>query len=364
MKKMIYTAVLFSVGTLLLFVAWIYFSTYHPAELESAKLSCPTATPSYTISDGPLSVMSYNVQFFAGKHYVFYFDLPDNRGPDDRPTSQDIATTTTGIAALLQREAPDIVFLQEVHHNAAATDHADQLAELLKQLPDDMYPCIASTYYWKADYIPHPRIMGSVGMKLITLSRYKISDALRYRLPQPPMDLVSAQFYLKRAILGVSLPTIDGPEWRLFNTHFDAFAQGSDTMKRQVEVAASLMQEQDLSGSPFILGGDLNLLMPGQLAQLQPSQHYLYQEATELQQLLRWPSVPGQDNIRDAAADWFTHYPNDPEVTGPDRTLDYLFYSQRLSVEYASVIQSLEVQQLSDHLPVKADFVITNNKKE
>ncbi|MDP2546731.1 endonuclease/exonuclease/phosphatase family protein [Oceanobacter sp. 4_MG-2023] len=364
MKKTIYSLAGFAALLALGFAAWVYSSTYHPAAQETAELSCPTTTPEYDARQGPLSVMSYNVQFFAGKQYVFYFDMPDNQGPDTRPSSQDIATTISGIAALLKETAPDIVFLQEVHDGAAATDHGDQLAELLKQLPANRYPCIASTYYWKADYIPHPQIMGSVGMKLVTLSRYKLSDALRHRLPQPPMDIVSAQFYLKRAILEARLPTVGGPDWQLFNTHFDAFAQGSDTMEQQVDIAASLMQKQDRQDRPFILGGDLNLLMPGQLAQLQPSQRYLYQENTELRRLLQWPSVPSVENIQSEAATWFTHYPNDPDVSGPDRTLDYLFYSQQLSAHNPEVINTRTTQNLSDHLPVWAGFSYPNNKKE
>lgn len=36
---------------------------------------------------------------------------------------------------------------------------------------------------------------------------------------------------------------------------------------------------------------------------------------------------------------WLTHYPNDPRLNGPDRTLDYLFHSpklQRLSARCCS----------------------------
>ena len=39
-----------------------------------------------------------------------------------------------------------------------------------------------------------------------------------------------------------------------------------------------------------------------------------------------YPSVPScsETDGPDASA-WFTHFPNDPRVKGPDRTIDYLF---------------------------------------
>jgi len=71
-------------------------------------------------------------------------------------------------------------------------------------------------------------------MKLGTLSRFQIARAERLQLPMLESDLLSRQFQLKRALLVSYLPIRGGDELVAINTHFDAFAQGEDTMQRQV----------------------------------------------------------------------------------------------------------------------------------
>lgn len=352
-----------AIATLVVFVAlplafltWVYSATYHPAATENVVAQCPTDTPFYNTGQ-PLSVLSYNVQFFAGKNSVFYFDMPDNAGPDLRPDRKDIDATLDGIAQLIKEQDTDLVLLQEVHDDAAATDHQNQLEELLKRLPKDMYPCHSEAFYWQADYIPHPSIMGSVGMKLVTLSKYKLGKAMRYRLPQPPMDWVSAQFYLKRAILDTELLQEEpGKHIHILNTHFDAFAQGSDTMEQQVAIAKNRLQQLDEQNLPWIFAGDFNLLLPDQRQHLQDDQKYLYAEKTELSPILAWPHFPNKDDIQVDKERWLTHLPNDPGVTKPDRVIDYMFFSKNIQLTEKKILNQESPLILSDHFPVVGSF--------
>lgn len=347
----------------------VYSITYHPDPIETADLECAADSPVFDQNSpepSSLKVMSYNVQYFAGKGYVFYYDLKDNMGPDTRPSPIDVQLTLDGVAELIRQHDPDVIFFQEIHEQAAATDHLDQLQSLLSRLTDpeteiSPYPCNASTFYWKADFVPHPKIMGSVGLTLVTLSKYRIRNAIRRSLPQPPMDWVSAQFYLKRAILEVELETNNESPWILLNTHFDAFAQGSDTMQKQVDVTMGRIRELDRRQIPWILAGDFNLLPPGAYANLAEDQRYLYRPDSEIEPLIRnWPSIPSLESIKNRRTAWYTHYPNDPGTVGPDRTIDYLFYSRQLMASDPQVDQRPEVLSLSDHLPVIARFRRTN----
>jgi len=131
----------------------------------------------------------------AGKNYVFFYDLLDNSGPDGRPSPEDIAKTLKEVARIIQDENPDVILLQEVDDGAKRTDYEDQLASLLPLLPKE-YACYASAFYWKASFVPHPRIMGAAGMKLSTISKYKMTEAVRHQLALIPADPLTQQFNL------------------------------------------------------------------------------------------------------------------------------------------------------------------------
>ncbi|WP_423187860.1 endonuclease/exonuclease/phosphatase family protein [Alishewanella sp. d11] len=341
------------------FTAWVYYVTYQPKPIEPALLQCSAEAPLY---DGkqPLKVMVYNVQYFAGKDYVFYYDLPDAVGPDKRPKPESVQQTLAGIAALIDEWQPDILLLQEVDNGAASTGYADQTQQLLAQLQKVQYPCSAAAYYWKAKFVPDPNIMGAVGMQLVTLSRFQLADAIRISLPQVPLDPITRQFYLKRAILQVELPTEAGGTITVLNTHLDAFVQGFDTMQQQVARVHDLLTELDQQQQPWLIGGDFNLLAPGQFAALDKVQQGYYVAPTELSVLTdRWSMLPSLEQIKRSPASWFTHFPNDPRVTGPDRTIDYLFYSSQWSVSEAKVLNEGAPLQLSDHFPIWAKMQLS-----
>ena len=78
---------------------------------------------------------------------------------------------------------------------------------------------------------------------------------------------------------------------------------------------------------------------------------------TELRALFeRYPVVPGKVETEgpDAAA-WFTHFPNDPRVGEPDRTIDYIFFSPDITLGARHVRQH-DTRTLSDHFPIVAEF--------
>jgi endonuclease/exonuclease/phosphatase family metal-dependent hydrolase len=338
--------------------AW--FMTYHPDDLEQVPITCtedaPLLAPGQT-----LKVLNWNVQFMAGKGHVFFYDVMGGEGPDDRPTRASIEATLKGVARVIRDENPDIVLLQEIEQGASRTDHEDQIARLLGELPAD-YRCHTSAYYWQASFVPHPRIMGAVGMKLAILSKYRLSRAVRHQLPEQPNDPVTRLFSFKRAILEAGLP-IAGSERELvvLDTHLDAFAQGSDTMQRQVDMVTGLLDRLSGSGQPWLIGGDFNLLPPvaGAYERLQDHEQAAYLPETELRSLFeRHQVVPGAAETGGAdAARWFTHFPNDPRVGKPDRTIDYIFVSKDITLGQRYVRQH-DTATVSDHFPIVVELTL------
>jgi endonuclease/exonuclease/phosphatase family metal-dependent hydrolase len=361
-------AALWAAGTLLLLLvvllSLVWALTFHPRQHQSAPVSCSEQAP--MLKPGQrLKVLTWNVQFMAGKNYVFFFDLPDGTGPDERPSRQDITHTLNEVARVIRDENPDLVLLQEVDNGAARTDYEDQLQRLLQLLPS-AYPCHTSAFYWKAAYVPHPRIHGVVGLTLATLSKYRISATMRHQLALIPGNFVTQQFNLKRAVLEARLPLEEGSEFVALNTHLDAFAQGSNTMEKQVDEVNSLLRSLTQSGHPWLIGGDFNLL-PNTEAyrRLPPRQQYYFNPQTEIAPLFEsYQSVPSLAELSGSDYEpWYTHWPNDPAVKGPDRTIDYLFFARivRLGQHY---VRRRDTQRISDHMPVVSQFQLPAKNSE
>lgn len=322
----------------------VYFLTYHPDSVEAAEVSCPKATPALR-GGGDVRIMSWNVQYLAGRGYVFYYDLPDGDGPDTRPSRASIARTLQEVVEVIREEEPDIVMLQEVDRGSDRTDDQDQLA-LIKAELAGAYPCTAAAFYHKAAFVPHPKIMGSVGMSLGILSKTRIASATRYQLPHICGDPVTVAFNFDRAVLAAKLEVDDGTTLTVMETHLDAFAQGCDTMTKQVAEVERITQR---TKGAWVLAGDFNLLATdAAYDRLAKPQRGYFNRDTELSSMLKeYRHFPTEAEIDSGDPAYFTHFPNDPGVGHPDRTIDYFFYSDGLRPADEKIRQ--DRPKISDH---------------
>ncbi|WP_434558748.1 endonuclease/exonuclease/phosphatase family protein [Pseudomonas sp. Z4-20] len=349
----------YTVLGLLLFVGIgifaIYGLTWRPQAREALPVSC-AANAAPLVPGQALKVMTWNVQFLAGKRYVFWHDLA--QGDDESPTLEDMAFSLDEVARVIRDEQPDVVLLQELDNGAKASDYQDQL-KLLQERLADLYPCAASAFDWKADFIPNPRIFGSVGRQLATLSRYRIDQAERVQLPVAEANFITRQFQPKNALLVSYLPVSGGGQLAVLNTHLERAAQPDDTAQAQVGAVSKVLDKLESAGTPWLIGGDFNLLPLGQYRRLPTEQRSPYSADSELHQLWdKYPMIPTNNEASGIdRAHWLTHYPNDPGLNGPDRTVDYLFYSPRLKRVEAQVRQD-DTLRISDHLPVIARLLL------
>lgn len=356
--KLLKRILLGSLSVLLLIVLLVYFSAMRPSPVETADVSCPASAP--TLKAGTsIKVLNWNVQYMAGKNYTFFYDTPKGDGPDIRPDSSDIGQTIQEVARVIKSENPDVILLQEVDDGSDRTDDENQLDRLLPLLSSD-YKCFAEAFYWKAMFVPHPKIMGSVGMKVVTISKYKITDATRHQLSLIPADPISSHLGLKRCILAATMPVSDGTSVVALNTHLDAFAQGYDTMERQVNEVDTLLTELNSKKVRWFIGGDFNLLPPTINPDELGENKIFYNPKTEVTILFdKYKSVfTAKDLTGPGRQQFFTHYPNDldPNTNQPDRTIDYIFF-EGLSLKSANV-RKHDTLKISDHLPIHAEFTI------
>ncbi len=329
--------------------------TWRPDARETLPVSC-TGTPPTLVPGQALKVMTWNVQYLAGKRYVFWNDLA--QGNDEAPTLEDMAFSLDEVARVIRDEQPDVVLLQELDDGAKASDYQDQL-KLLQERVADLYPCSASAFDWKAEFVPDAHVFGSVGRQLATLSRYRIEHAERLQLPVASANFISRQFQPKDALLATKLPLSDGGQLTVFNTHLERARQPDETLQAQVSAVAKVLDKYESQGLPWLIGGDFNLLPLGQYRRLSAEQRMPYSADSELHLLWdKYPMIPTNNEASGIdRAQWLTHYPNDPGLNGPDRTVDYLFYSPKIKRVEAMVRQD-DTLRISDHLPVIARFLL------
>lgn len=336
----------------------IYSLTWRPEAKETLPVSCVAPRAPTLLPGQALKVMTWNVQYLAGKNYVFWYDTADGSGPDERPTVEDMAASLDEVARVIRDEQPDLLLLQEVDENAKPSHYQDQLALLQERLVD-LYPCSAQAFDWKADFVPDWLLFGSVGRKLATLSRYQIEHAERLQLPAAPANFISRQFQPKPALLLTYLPLSDGGQLAVLNTRLDGDMPGRNAVQEQVQATVKLLDKFEGRGTPWLIGGDFNLLPLGQFLRLDAGKCGQYSPDSELHLLWdKYPMIPS--NSQSSGIDrekWLTHFPNDPSVDGPDRTLDYLFYSPRIKRVEARVRQD-DTLRISSHLPVIARFLL------
>lgn len=305
-----------------------------------------------------IKVLSWNVQYMAGKNHVFFYDMQNNKGPDLRSTPAEQHATLQRVAAVIRAENPDVVLLQEVDDGCGRSDGADQLAQLLALLPGE-YANHASAFYWQAAFVPHPKVWGSAGMKLSVLSKFPLASAKRHALANVPRPFYLQAFNIHRAMLEVRLPLQNGQEFALVNTHLEAFVEGSPVMATQAAQLDSLLRGLTAQGVAWIAGGDLNLLPPGEFERLHENERWLYNPHSEMELLYKNHAVlPSLEQATGADREkYWTHFPNRPWAYGPDRVIDYLLYAPAVQASAHQVLSQGNLD-VSDHLPVVAEFVV------
>lgn len=338
-------------------LAFLWFGTYHPANIEAMHVACPESAPKLK-AEQSLKVLTWNVQSMSGKNYVFWSDLPDNNGPDEKPSPEDVTVTFNEVMRIIKDENPDIILFQELENGAERTGYEDQYARLLKLLPNE-YKCSAAAFDWKAAYVPHPRIRGSVGWMVAIISKYQISSAERHQLVTAKKDWLTEQFSIKPAILAAHLPMENGGEFIAATLHFDVYVPNSNAKDLQVKQVKGLLSQWNKQNTPWILGGDFNLLPydDASYARLLNSHKPSYNSKSEIKPLFdSYQAVPSMEEITGTDfAKWLTRFPNDPAISAPDRTLDYFFFPEKIKIGEHYVRQR-DTLKISDHLPVIVNF--------
>lgn len=292
-----------------------------------------------------LTVVSWNVQFAAGRDEVFFYD----GGPAVHVPEARVRRTLARIVEVLREVDADVVLLQEVDRSSDRTARIDQHEAMVEALG---YPCDTSTPYFRNPWVPVPPRdpLGRIDMHLTALSRYRLESAVRWRLPELREPWLRRQYNLRRALLQLELPRLAGGSVRLFSTHLSAFSHGDGTVARQVGVLVEHLLRADAETVPWLLAGDFNALPPGDLPARLGAAAALYpEERTPIAVLFEaFRSAIPVDAHRQSPERYHTLLP--PGSDHADRAIDHVFTTRAMKIVDAQVLG--HVTDVSDHLPL------------
>ncbi|MSP56280.1 MAG: hypothetical protein EXR69_11860 [Myxococcales bacterium] len=284
----------------------------------------------------PLSVVTWNVQYAGTRRKRYFYDGGSETFADPADVAEALAEIR-GVLAQLRGEGLDIALLQEVDRDSDRTGRVDQLAQLAADWPNWV-----STPYFRSRFVPFPlppkRPLGRVDLHEAILARCALGVTRRLPLPlldEPPLR---RSFNLHRAILTSRVPLSDGRHLHVGCTHLSAFSRGDGTMGRQVDAIRRWM---DACGDdPFLIGGDFNLLAPGDEPRRLGAAAGEYVEEV----------IGRLSGVSQRVPDLGEHTYLPPGAAGPDRTLDHIFVSPGVTIETHRVVPV--APWLSDHWPL------------
>ncbi len=295
---------------------------------------------------GRFSVMSWNIQYSAGRNYHFWYD----GGKDVHVKNEDVRGTLKKISETIRRQQPDILILQEVDRDSKRTGRIDQLPWILKEVEMNSW---SSTPYHRSRFVPAPlgNPLGRVDMHMAIASKYKISSAVRYALPGLNENFIRRDFNLKRALLEAAIPTQEGKQPLIvMNTHLSAFSYGDGTLERQISLLKTRLKELDDAGYPWILAGDFNMIPPGDDPERLGKESVYYRgDSNPLEELfMQYKPDVDLKIYTNHPGSYFTYLKyGEPRA---DRKIDYIFSNKNVDIQEFSVIR--EEDPSSDHLPL------------
>ena len=326
---------------------------FYPYPKQAEKTYCSKESK---YAPDHLKVMTWNLQFFAGRYYPFW-----TSGFNKQPlTLEHQNNNLDRIAGIIEQENPDVLIIQELHRGHVTTNYQDQLEDLRKRI-SHLLPCHAGTPYWYARFIPAAYMAGHNEMHMAVFSRYRLEDATRFSLPDTGRAGAWKPFYPRHALFSVRLPLANGSSLTIINTHLDAPTLKRGNINAQLDKVMDYLGSLTRKNRYWLLGGDLNLLPPGFFSTLPENQKIDYSPQSELTPFYKHFNIaPPAAKICNSEYDqWLTAY--DKNTDALDLIVDYLITPSYLPIQNPKVIQSQGLD-VSDHMPVVAEIQIPRNQ--
>lgn len=273
--------ILIGIGIFVLAIAVIlggyvlYLILQYSRIIDGVAIDVATPQAAVLTQDNSYTAVTYNIGFGAyDPEYSFFMDtgnMADGTpvaGKYGKARSRSAAEhNTAGSVNAMSNLAPDFALIQEADKAATRSFYIDQVQALT-----DAFPAHASTYAsnFHSAFLALPLndMHGEVEAGLATLSRYKISEAIRRSYPVDN-GFPTRFFDLDRCFTQLRLPVQDakgkdsGKELVLINSHMSAYDKGGTIRAQQLALLNSVMEAEYAKGNYVIIGGDFNHALYG-----------------------------------------------------------------------------------------------------
>ena len=309
------------------------------------------------------SISTYNLGFGAYNHdYSFFMDdgyMKDGRyvkGKYAKARSKNIVLNNSeGAINTVKNLNSDFMFFQEVDKKADRSYNVNQYQMLMNSFID--YSSVYASNFHSA-YLLYPfnDPIGKTEAGIVTMSKYKMQSATRYKLPIDE-SFPTKFFDLDRCFMITRYTVSEGRELVLINVHLSAYDEGGIYRKKQLSLLNDILKIENEKGSYVIVGGDFNHDIADSLNTF----------VTE-QKVPKWVYVLNNSDLADGYS--FATSKNIPTCRSTDMpykkdsnysvVLDGFIVSDNIMVTSVTNI-SQEGEELflySDHNPVEMKFVL------
>jgi len=258
MKKILKIVLYLLILVLLAFGGFLLYATVTDYKPEEQVKLYENDSPDAFNDTSVINLMIWNIGY-AGldAEMDFFYD----GGEKVRTSSEHTEVNLEAIEAYLStQDTVDFFLLQEVDVNSKRSYGLNQYDSLVKIFPDYV-PVFAANYDVFFVPVPIAKPMGKVRGGLLTLSRYKPLESVRYSFPGN-FDWPKSLFMLDRCFLVNRYPLENEKELLVINTHNSAYDDGS-LREEQMQYLKNFMTEEYRQGNYIIVGGDWNQSPPG-----------------------------------------------------------------------------------------------------
>ncbi|HKM29467.1 MAG TPA: endonuclease/exonuclease/phosphatase family protein [Bacilli bacterium] len=214
--------------------------------------------------DTEYTIVTMNIGFGAyTKDFSFFMDsgvMLDGTavsGTGSTAESKEIVlTNTNGAIGIVNSFNPDFAFFQEVDTAATRSYKVNQL-EMIKAKFSDYASSFAYNFHSSYLLYPFDDPHGTVEAGIATLSKYQITQSMRYKLPIDESFPVKF-FDLDRCFMVTRVPVAGNKELVLINVHLSAYDKGGVYRQLQLEKLNEILKAEKTQGNYVIVGGDFN----------------------------------------------------------------------------------------------------------